>query len=331
MKKFEKSEKLEIPEFSIIVPVYNVEQYLRQCVDSIIQQTFTDFEVILVDDGSTDSSGQICDEYERLNSSIRVIHQKNRGPAGARNTGIEASSGKWILFFDSDDWIEHDTLEVLYSNICKSNLDLYCWNMKKSDKDRNTIEEVVFYIENDVISFKNEKEKFDYFFNTLMQYKCGWEIYQRAFRRSIIVDNGLKFHPISEVFAEDYLFAFEYLLRVNKIGLICNMFYNYRQLENSLIHCTDKSTVLLRLYNFAVIGYRSAKTERLTYFCKNYEKLYFMLLNYHIQYLISDFPKQKIQEFLAELNSCSLHRKWMKRIQKTYIDFEKYMEGFKWM
>lgn len=324
-------EKLKTPEFSIIVPVYNVSRYLRQCVDSIIQQTFTDFEIILVDDGSTDSSGEICDVYERMYPAVTVIHEKNSGPAGARNIGIGASSGKWILFVDSDDWIDPDTLKVLYSHICQSNLELYCWNVKTSDKNGNLLEKNIFTPENDIIRFRDEKDKFSYFFHMLMQYKCGWEVYQRAFRRNIIVDNRLEFYPISEVFAEDYLFTFEYLLYVNNIGLICNIFYNYRQLENSLIHHTDKSTVIPRLYQFAAVGYLKAQTAHLSYFCKHYEELYFMLLNYHIKNLLSGLPEQKIRELLVGLNTFSLHRKWMKRIRKDCTYFEKYMGDFRWV
>ena len=95
-----------MPKVSIIVPVYNVEKYLRRCIDSILRQTLTDIEVILVDDGSFDSSGKICEEYARKDSGLRVIHQKNAGVAVARNTGLDIASGDYIAFVDSDDYIE---------------------------------------------------------------------------------------------------------------------------------------------------------------------------------------------------------------------------------
>ncbi len=95
-----------MPKVSIIVPVYNVEKYLRRCIDSILRQTLTDIEVILVDDGSFDSSGKICEEYARKDSRLRVIHQKNAGVAVARNTGLDIASGDYIAFVDSDDYIE---------------------------------------------------------------------------------------------------------------------------------------------------------------------------------------------------------------------------------
>ena len=98
--------------FSIIVPVYNVEKYLRECIDSILCQTFTDFELILVDDGSKDESGKICDEYAEKDNRIKVIHKENGGQSTARNCGVKESSGKYIVFLDSDDFISEDTIPM---------------------------------------------------------------------------------------------------------------------------------------------------------------------------------------------------------------------------
>lgn len=102
-----------MPEVSVIIPVYNAEKYLRECVDSVLAQTLTDLEVILVDDGSTDGSGAICDEYAATDLRVRVIHQQNTGQGLARNAGLEIARGRWVMFPDSDDIIEPDTLEVL--------------------------------------------------------------------------------------------------------------------------------------------------------------------------------------------------------------------------
>ena len=100
-----------MPKLSVIVPIYNTEKYLRDCIDSILAQTFTDFELILVDDGSTDRSGAICDEYCQLDGRIRVIHQKNGGVTAARKRGVEASSGEYVTFVDSDDWVDKSVFE----------------------------------------------------------------------------------------------------------------------------------------------------------------------------------------------------------------------------
>lgn len=112
------------PSLSIIVPVYNVEKYLRRCIDYILNQTFKDFELILVDDGSTDRCGEICDEYEILDKRIKVIHKPNRGLSSARNAGIDISSGKYIGFVDSDDYIHPQMYQILYKASIYENFDM---------------------------------------------------------------------------------------------------------------------------------------------------------------------------------------------------------------
>lgn len=113
-----------MPKISVIVPVYNVEMYIQQCIDSIVNQTFTDFELILVDDGSTDSSGTICDNYCTNDNRIRVIHQKNQGQSYARNEAIAIAKGDFFCFVDADDVIHPQMLEILSSNITDSNIDM---------------------------------------------------------------------------------------------------------------------------------------------------------------------------------------------------------------
>ena len=103
------------PEISVIVPIYNVEPYLCRCVDSILNQTFRDIEVLLVDDGSPDGCGAICDEYAARDARVRVIHKKNGGLSSARNAGIDEAAGEWLAFVDSDDWMDLDMLEILHT------------------------------------------------------------------------------------------------------------------------------------------------------------------------------------------------------------------------
>lgn len=105
---------------SIIVPVYKVEKYLSRCIDSILKQTFTDFELILVDDGSPDSCGVICDEYAKRDSRIRVIHQRNGGLSAARNSGLKIAIGKYVMFCDSDDYVEQQWCQIMYETICRN-------------------------------------------------------------------------------------------------------------------------------------------------------------------------------------------------------------------
>lgn len=113
------------PKISVIVPVYNVEKYLRRCIDSILAQTFTDFELLLIDDGSKDKSGEICDEYAQKDSRVRVFHKENGGVSSARNVGLDNAKGEWIAFVDSDDWLSAEYLYCFYSIIyVKDRVDL---------------------------------------------------------------------------------------------------------------------------------------------------------------------------------------------------------------
>lgn len=146
---------MQKPFISFIVPVYNVEAYLHQCVDSIINQTSGDWELILIDDGSCDGCPQICDEYAWQDNRIKVIHQSNQGVAVARNVGLDVATGEWIWFVDSDDWIESEAVSILKSNYIQSGgPDLIMFGFT-----RNSEEEEVMYEQ------KNQNLKKADFFN----------------------------------------------------------------------------------------------------------------------------------------------------------------------
>ena len=124
-----------MPEISIIVPVYKVEKYLRHCVDSILAQTFTDFELLLIDDGSPDNSGAICDEYAEKDNRVRVFHKENGGVSSARNLGLDNARGTYIMFCDSDDYVADNWAEKLYEfmNYNEANLSICGYNFVMTD------------------------------------------------------------------------------------------------------------------------------------------------------------------------------------------------------
>lgn len=115
-------------ELSVIIPIYNVESYLKNCLESVINQTFGDLEIILIDDGSPDHCGEICDEYAKRDSRIRVLHKQNEGLPSARNDGINMATGKWIAFVDSDDWLELDIYEKAIEAGNKYDVDILLFN-----------------------------------------------------------------------------------------------------------------------------------------------------------------------------------------------------------
>ncbi len=319
-------------QFSLIVPVYNVEKYLKKCIDSILDQSFKDFEVLLIDDGSIDQSGALCEDYAGKDNRIKVIHQENRGLSGARNTGLEHASGEWIIFIDSDDWVSTDYLEVVNKTINRSKADVYCINsVKVSEDEKSELEKLIFFVESDVFRIDNENERFDFYEKKLMQYKFGWEAWSRVFKRDIIEKYHLRFVPTKEVFAEDYLFTLIYFLHVKKIGCICNCFYYYRQRSDSLLGTKNLETVLKRIVNLNDIFYKELIHLRNRNFKNNYWKLYFHLLNYHIQYMFKEVSKEEIMGWLAELPTERNRVKNMEQIKANCFQLRKYMVNHIWI
>lgn len=222
---------------SVIVPVYNVEDYLDVCLDTIVMQTFKDFEVICVDDGSTDSSGEICERYAKFDKRIKVIHQKNLGLSGARNTGVEAAEGKYVIFVDSDDYISPLMLANMYKNIEENNSDFAFCNLCLARIDSSKPEVWDFL----------DKEKF--FKYVKKSYFCEQDVpaeiyfdmhvsaYAKIYRYDFIKDfrfpQGLIFEDVP-YFAQCYLSA-------RRISFDFNPYYFYRVFrEGSIIFSADK-------------------------------------------------------------------------------------------
>ena len=127
---------------TIIVPVYNVEKYIRECIDSLLNQTYKNLEIILVDDGSKDKSGEICENYANADSRVKVIHKENEGLGFARNTGLTVAQGKFVTFIDSDDWLENDALQLLYGALKKENADI---NAHKLAQNGNSVRSSAYW------------------------------------------------------------------------------------------------------------------------------------------------------------------------------------------
>ena len=122
------------PKISVIVPVYNAEKYLQRCIDSILNQTFPNFELLLIDDGSKDQSGEICDEYAKKDSRVKVFHKENGGVSSARNVGIDNAVGEYICFCDSDDWVEKTWLLSFFERMCDNDMLITSFNIYENEK-----------------------------------------------------------------------------------------------------------------------------------------------------------------------------------------------------
>ena len=157
------------PEISVIVPVYRVEKYLNDCIDSILAQTFADFELILVDDGSPDSCPALCDAAAAKDSRIRVIHQNNRGLSGARYAGLDAAEGEWIAFVESDDTITPDFCEKLYAAVHDTGAQMVVCNYRQVDEALTPIREQYLHVRREVLTSEQALEH-----STLLPYMVVW-------------------------------------------------------------------------------------------------------------------------------------------------------------
>lgn len=216
--------------FSLIVPVYNTEQYLSRCVDSILGQTYKNFELILVDDGSLDGSPKMCDEYAKKDSRMRVIHQKNGRQTKARNAGLSISKGEYILLVDSDDWIELNLLEVVLDEILKSGSDIVTFDSYFSRGDRRVamhqaVPSGVFDKQgliNNIYPKMISSGRFFYF----GIYAAMWN---KVFRRSILIPNITNVDNNIRI-GEDGLTTFAAFLDAQKISILSGQYlYNYRE------------------------------------------------------------------------------------------------------
>lgn len=221
---------------NVIIPVYNVEKYLRECVDSVLAQTYENFEVILVDDGSTDASGIICDTYQERDSRILVVHQENGGLSEARNAGMAKARGKYVYFLDSDDWILPETLELL---------------IKKAEGEGA---DVIFF---DARSFEDgEPEKTirqNYLRKCSYETNVGFEVLKQLqenreyhsavpllfISKSLLDSTSLQFEP--GLLYEDMIFTYALFCQAKRVAYINEPFYQRRYRSNSIM--TSKKTV----------------------------------------------------------------------------------------
>lgn len=210
--------------FSIIIPIYKVEQYLRQCIDSVLAQTYTDFEVILVDDGSPDGCPAICDEYANRDSRIMVIHKPNGGLSDARNSGLEAASGEYVLFLDSDDWWDDkDALRKIDVSIKASGADITIIGMKKYFSQEHRFGDVRTPKKCDKVNNTLSHAQEQYMRSNIFV-ACACD---KVVRRSLIEKDTQRF--VKHQFSEDIEWCCKLLLKNPRIDVLEEAFYVYRQ------------------------------------------------------------------------------------------------------
>ena len=253
---------------SIIIPVYNVEKYLCRCIDSVINQTYKNLEIILIDDGSTDNSGKICDEYVLKDNRIKVIHKQNGGVSSARNTGLDVAKGEYIGFVDSDDYIERDMYEILYNLIVNNNVKISCCNKFIFSKDKNKfIESKSFPNKAGVLSFEE----------ILNDSKHDFYIWNKLFNRKLI--GNIHFNE-QITLGEDLVFIYQLLQKAgNAFFYEKAKYYYYNNTQSTTrTHIFKKGHINLILFYENLINY--CKEHKLKTGYKKYK-------NFQIDWIIN--------------------------------------------
>jgi glycosyltransferase involved in cell wall biosynthesis len=244
------------PKISIIVPVYNVERFIHDCIESILEQTFVDFELILVNDGSNDLSESICDEYSKKDKRITVIHKENGGQSSARNRGIDTAKGEFIGFVDSDDWVDKDMYNILYTKAIETNADITACNLVQYNKESNG----KLYTDNTAIQlFDRNSAMHELYLNERLTFSPCNKLYKKELFQGIRFKEGY--------ILEDMDFAYRIIHQANRIYYTGQALYNYRYNDKSTMRKVfskkrlDEFDVRKNMYLFYLENYPDIANE----------------------------------------------------------------------
>ncbi len=301
---------------SIIIPVYNVDKYIEQCLDSIISQSYQKLEIILIDDGSTDQSGVICDKYARLDSRIKVIHQKNGGAASAKNVGLRIATGEYLAFVDSDDYLEQDVYQYMVSMLEKEKADVIQCCFKKVYKNS--------YIEyNKFAETKEYNDIREYLKRYTFDWTCGllWDkLYKRKIFDGVLFVEGRKI--------DDEFFTYQGIMNATKVIRSSKIIYNYRMRKSSVMLSNESQRQIIT----DKIDYLEQRRVKIT---KVFPELKVVFDHHYLEMLLALSKEKNINEgqiyriksliknYFFEKNHIKV--KWSFRWQLMKIQYNKYM------
>lgn len=267
------------PKVSIIIPVYNVERYVRECFDGIVKQSFTDFEVVIVDDGSTDSSGDICDEYSRTDKRFMTIHKENEGSASARNVGMDNANGEWIVFCDSDDFVDVDyianMIDVIDDDVDIVSCDYYVYRNGKDEYKSNVPD--------------NLSPKF--FACAALANKMHAGLWCKMFRKKLFDDNHIRFPKYS--YYEDMCIFLTALHYTNRIIVLPKASYHYRYNDSSLTNDADFKK-RLRLFDEFKENMEDLNRRFSLFLEKDIKNAFHVSVNYNKLKIVTRYPHEKL-------------------------------------
>lgn len=302
---------------SVIVPVYNVEKYVEECLDSILKQTFSDYEIICVEDASSDDSYNLIRKYEKQHKEIKVIqHTTNRGLSAARNTGMQEAEGKYILFVDSDDKLAHNNvLEELFFNAEKYETEMLYFDFERRNDDNMKSFIPTAHKAEEYSVFEGR----ELFCNMMEAHKVGVEAWRVLFKKEFLMHNRLLF--VEGLLHEDILFSFHCIMLVKRIVWIKEIYYLYRQREGSISNVKNKKReeslyfILSKLYAYWSLNqFTERENEAIAYFFK-------IAYNQYQQYRLFSGVDEK------EPNYYSFAEKYIQNLvrkdSKIYLDAKK--------
>lgn len=269
---------------SIVIPVYQSKSYITVCVESVLNQTYKNTEIILVDDGSDDGSEELCDEYSRKNDNILCVHQKNKGVSSARNAGMDLAKGEYILFVDSDDYIESDYLENAVSRLDKDFVDAYLCGYQNV-KNNGKVKEKQYYpfINDTVFQYGELNGIMMRLFNSSTLHAIGTKVY----KKSIIEQYGIRFNEKWKYY-EDIYFCLSYILRCKKIYVQKRVMYYYRKDTCNSLSKQSRNYNYANIYKTYILLYQLTNHNQISdkdkiLFCKSYLEQIRLCLNSKVQ------------------------------------------------
>lgn len=301
---------------SVIIPVYNVAQYIERCVNSVCLQTYSNLEIILVDDGSTDGSSIICDILSKKDDRIYVIHKTNGGLSSARNEGLKHSKGEYIYFLDGDDYIEADLLEktVHYMNC---GFDLVCFNYKQVTEFGQLIKNI--NLDTRKFELSTNEEKLNFFIQVLLKGKIGWEAWNRVFRHDILNKFAISFVDNSRIFAEDLYFNACYCAHISSAICINKPLYNYVQRQGSIMDVDRKKNNIGRfslLAECVLEHYKQYSDCNILY--NNFSAIFFSILLPELQRMYQVYDLKTIKSIVQhEISNFHFFCEYTRKIMRV--------------
>ena len=296
---------------SIIIPIYNSEKYLEKCLESVTTQSFKNIEILLINDGSTDNSLNICYKFEKKDSRIKIITKENSGVSGARNIGILNSVGEYIVFVDSDDYCQSNMIESIIKNINENELLIFSYNKVMKNKEIN-------YSAGKIDINKNNIEE-----KIVNEDRIGGYLWNKVFKSSIIKENKIKFDS-NITFCEDLLFVFEYVQKIEKIVYLEDTLYNYRIRKGSKTSnmFSKKNISMLNVYSSLIDLTKNDNIKENLKF--NYLMMFYQFRNYYnLTDIRNDILKEESEIQKKQSIKKKIKLKLIKNFPQIYLKLKK--------